>query len=65
MLIIDTRDSDTIDRALKKYKKKFEKSGVLREIRSRREYRKPSVQKRTTLLKAKYRQKMVNSGKFS
>jgi len=65
MLIIDTRDSDTIDRALKKYKKKFEKSGVLREIRSRREYKKPSVKRRATLLKAKYRQKMVNSGKFS
>jgi type I restriction enzyme M protein len=35
MLLIDTRESDTIDKALKKYKKKFEKAGILRELRER------------------------------
>ena len=43
MLIIDTRDSDSIDKALRKYKKKFEKSGVLKELRRRKQFDKPSV----------------------
>ena len=60
MLIIDTRDSDSIDKALKQYKKKFEKAGILRELRRRKAFSKPSVDKRTTSLKAIYRQKMQN-----
>ena len=60
MLIIDTRDSDSIDTALKQYKKKFEKAGILRELRRRKAFSKPSVDKRTTSLKAIYRQKMQN-----
>jgi small subunit ribosomal protein S21 len=55
MLIIDTRDSDSLDKALKKYKKKFEKAGTLRELRSRQGYIKPSIRARTTVLKAIYR----------
>ena len=43
MLIIDTRDSDSIDKALRKYKKKLEKSGVLKELRKRKQFDKPSV----------------------
>ena len=52
MLIIDTRDSDSIDKALKQYKKKFEKAGILRELRRRKAFSKPSVDKRTTSLKS-------------
>ena len=59
MLIIDARDSDSIDKALKKYKKKFERAGVLKEIRSRQAYTKPSVRRRTEVLKAAYRQTMM------
>lgn len=64
MLIIDVKDSDSVDKALKKYKKKFEKSGTLKEIRRRQAYTKPSVRRRTEILKAVYKQKMIDSGKI-
>lgn len=63
MLIVDARDSDSIDRALKKYKKKFEKAGILRELRQRQSYTKPSIKRRNEVLKAAYKQKMQSSGK--
>lgn len=59
MLIINTRDSDTIDKALRKYKKKFEKAGILRQLRARKAFVKPSISRRGELLKAAYRQKML------
>ena len=58
MLIIDTRESDTIDKALKKYKKKYEKAGILRQLRRRKAFTKPSVNRRTEILKAVYRNQM-------
>lgn len=61
MLIIDTGDSENIDKALKKYKKKFEKAGLLRELRNRQAFTKPSVANRTIKLKAAYRQQMQNA----
>ncbi len=60
MLIIDSKDCENIDKALKKYKKKFEKSKVLLQLRERQSYVKPSVERRTQVLKAVYRQKMAN-----
>ncbi len=60
MLIIDARESDSIDKALKKYKKKFEKAGVIKQLRSRQSFTKPSIQRRGEVLKAAYRQKMQN-----
>jgi small subunit ribosomal protein S21 len=60
MLIIDTRESDSLDRALKVYKKKFEKTGTMRELRSRQAFTKPSVAKRNTRLKAQYRETLRN-----
>ncbi len=58
MLIIDVKDSDSIDKALKKYKKKFERAGILKELRERQHFTKPSVKRRTEVLKARYRQQM-------
>ncbi len=55
MLIIDVKDSASIDRALKKYKRKFERSGTLKELRRRKHYVKPSINRRTEILKAKYK----------
>lgn len=59
MLIIDTRDSESLDRALKKYKKKFEKAGILRQLRERQVFLKPSIKRRTTVLKAAYSQTLL------
>ena len=61
MLIVDVKDSESIDRALKKYKRKFEKAGILKELRNRKHFTKPSVKRRTEVLKAIYKQKMYGS----
>lgn len=55
MLIIDVKDGESIDRALKKYKRKFERSGVIKELRRRKHFVKPSVERRTEVLKAIYK----------
>lgn len=57
MLIINIKENESIDKALKRFKKKFEKTGVLRELRARTSFEKPSVKRRTEVLKAAYRQK--------
>ena len=61
MLIIDSKDCENIDKALKKYKKKFEKSKTLLQLRSRQAFIKPSVRRREEIKKAKYVQKMQES----
>ncbi len=58
MIVIKVNEDDTIERAIKKYKRKFEKVGILKEIRARKEYVKPSVKRRQQLLKAKYIQRL-------
>jgi small subunit ribosomal protein S21 len=63
MLIIDSKDCENIDKALKKYKKKFEKSKTLLQLRERQSYTKPSVRRRGEVLKAIYKQQIV-SGKI-
>lgn len=63
MLIIDSKDCENIDKALKKYKKKFEKAKILTQLRERQSFTKPSVKRRTEILKAEYRQ-LVSSGKI-
>ena len=57
MIIINVKDSETIDRALKRYKRKQQKIGIIKELRRRKQFTKPSVERRTELLKAVYRQK--------
>lgn len=59
MLIIDSKDCENIDKALKKYKKKFEKSRTLNQLRGRQAFLKPSVVKRTQRLKAAYKQQIL------
>ena len=63
MLIIDSKDCENIDKALKKYKKKFEKSRILMQLRERQSFTKPSIKRRTEVLKAVYKQQ-VATGKF-
>jgi len=63
MLIIDSKDCENIDKALKKYKKKFEKSRTLLQLRDRQSFTKPSVKRRSEVLRAVYRQQIA-SGKI-
>ena len=58
MIIVKVKEGENIDRALRRFKRKFERTGTLREIRARREYRKPSEVRREQLQKAIYREKM-------
>ena len=58
MIIIPVKEGENIDRALKKFKRKFEKTGVIRELRSRQAYVKPSVRRREEIKKAAYVQQM-------
>ncbi len=54
MLIVPLKEGENIERALKKYKKKFERTGMLKELRSRQHFTKPSVVNRQMKLKAAY-----------
>lgn len=54
MLIIQIKDGESIDRALKRYKRKFDKVGIVRELRSRQYFTKPSVVRRSVIQKAQY-----------
>ncbi len=58
MLIIPVKDGESIDRALKRYKRKYDRTKVVRELRARQQFTKPSVLRRQELLKAEYKQKM-------
>ncbi len=56
MLVVNIKENESIDKALKRFKKKFEKTGVLKELRARTAFEKPSVRRRGTVLRAIYRQ---------
>ena len=61
MLIIPIKDGENIDRALKRYKRKFDKTGTLRQLRERKNFSKPSVTKRAQMQKASYVQRLRES----
>ncbi len=61
MIIIDRKDDESIDRVLKRYKNKHRKVEVVKELRKRKEFVKPSVMRRKEVLKAIYRRKKYGS----
>jgi len=62
MIVIPMKEGENIERALKRFKRKFEKTGVIRELRARQAYIKPSVTKREQKKKAVYVQKLRQEG---
>jgi small subunit ribosomal protein S21 len=58
MIIVPIKEGENIERALKKFKRKFEKTGVLRELRARKNFTKKSVVRRDEIKSAIYRQKL-------
>jgi len=58
MIIIPVKEGESIDRALKKLKRKFEKTGVVKELRERQKFTKPSVKKRDTVQRAIFIQQL-------
>ena len=58
MIVVQVKDGENIERALKKFKRKFEKAGVIKEVRERQAYTKPSMKRREDKKRAIYKQKL-------
>jgi small subunit ribosomal protein S21 len=58
MIIVPIKEGENIERALKKFKRKFEKTGTLRELRARKNFTKRSVVRRDEIKSAIYRQQL-------
>ena len=54
MIVIPVKEGENIERALKRFKRKFEKTGVVKELRERQAFTKPSVERRAEIKKAVY-----------
>ena len=61
MIIVPVKDGENIERALKKFKRKFEKTGVVKELRARQQFDKPSVKKRLKMERAVYVQQLLDA----
>ena len=61
MLIIPIKEGESIDRALKRFKRKFDKTGAMRELRSRKQFIKPSVKHRQKIQRAQYIQRLIDN----
>lgn len=58
MIIVPVKEGENIERALKRFKRKSEKTGVIKEVRTRKQYEKPSVVKRVKMQHAIYVNKL-------
>ena len=58
MIVINVKEGESIDRALKRYKRKFDRTGTMRQLRARQQFTKPSVKRRGEVLKAAYIERM-------
>ncbi len=54
MLVVSVKEGESIERALKRYKRKFDRTGTMRALRGRQQFIKPSVNRRKEVLKAAY-----------
>ena len=61
MLIINVKENESVDKALKRLKKKFERTRVLKQLRARKQFVKPSIKRRQEIIKASYIQKIRDS----
>ncbi|MCB0462956.1 MAG: 30S ribosomal protein S21 [Flavobacteriaceae bacterium] len=61
MLIIPIKEGENIDRALKRFKRKFDKTGTKRMLQNRKQFTKPSVARRAQIQKAQYIQRLKDS----
>ena len=64
MLKVIVKDGDTIEKALKQFKRKVVSTKLIKELRERQEFEKPSVTERKKKLKAKYVQKLKNDSEL-
>jgi len=64
MIIINVKDNESVDKALKRFKKKFERTGVLKQLRARTFFQKPSVSKRKQKERAIYKQQLFATDNY-
>ena len=58
MIVVPVKEGENIEKALKKFKRKSEKTGVIKELRNRQAFEKPSVANRKKIMRAIYIQKL-------
>ena len=58
MIVVPVKEGENIEKALKKFKRKFEKTGIVKELRSRQQFDKPYVTKRLKKERAVYVQQL-------
>ena len=58
MIVVPVKEGENIEKALKKFKRKFEKTGVVKELRARQQFDKPSVINRLKKERAVYVQQL-------
>ena len=58
MIVVPVKEGENNEKALKKFKRKFEKTGVVKELRARQQFDKPSVVNRLKRERAVYVQKL-------
>ena len=58
MIVVPVKEGENIERALKKFKRKYERTGIVKELRARQQFTKPSVKKRLAMEHAIYVQKL-------
>ncbi len=64
MLIIDVKNGESIDQALRRFKRKYRNTQVIKELRARKQFTKPSVVRRHEKLKAVYKEQRMRSLEF-
>ena len=63
MIVVPIKEGENIERALKKFKRKFEKTGIVKQLRARQSFKKPSERKRDVVKRAIYIQKLQQEEK--
>ena len=58
MIVVPLKEGESIEKALKKFKRKFEKTGIVKELRNRQAFTKPSIEKRKQRIRAVYVQQL-------
>ena len=61
MIVVAVKEGENIERALKRFKRKFERTGAVKELRARKEFIKPSVLKRKKMQKAVFVKQLFNN----
>lgn len=61
MIIIEVKDKNSLEKSLKKYKRKFDNIGIIKELKNRKNFKKKSVKRREEIKKAIYVQKKFNT----